>query len=296
MDPGRTLSEARARAMRSPLFSPDTGAGSFPHAVLLDARGGADAYARGHLEGALHAALDRDLSTAAEPGHDPARGGRHPLPPLERWCAQLGAWGIGPGTQVLVYDDQAGANAAARVWWMLRAVGHHAVWVMDGGLQAARLAGWAMTTRVPRPGPREPYPAHAWLLPTADAARVDALRRRPDALVLDVRAAPRYRGESEPLDPVAGHIPGAVNLPFHHNLDAHGRFKPRELLRAQYALLLDDVPPERLVVHCGSGVTACHTLLALEEAGLPGAALYVGSWSEWCRQPRPRAVGLERFG
>jgi thiosulfate/3-mercaptopyruvate sulfurtransferase len=275
-------------AMHSPLLDPRLGPDALPGAVLLDARAGAHAYAAGHLRGALHADLERHLSTASEPGTHPANGGRHPLPPLERWRAQVGAWGIGPRTPVVVYDDKSGANAAARAWWMLRALGHRTVQVLDGGLQAALEAGWEVTTEVSQPLALGPYPANAWQLPTVDAAAVDALRSLPDARVLDVRAAPRYRGETEPLDPVAGHIPGAVNLPFTENLEG-SRFKAPEALRAQYLALLGGVAPERLAVHCGSGVTACHTLLALEVAGLQGASLYVGSWSEWCRQPRPRA-------
>jgi thiosulfate/3-mercaptopyruvate sulfurtransferase len=274
--------------MHSPLLSPHAGPNVPPGAVLLDARTGASGYATGHLRGALHADLELHLSTASEPGTDPARGGRHPLPPLERWRAQVGAWGIGPETPVVVYDDKSGANAAARVWWMLRALGHRAVQVLDGGLQAAMEAGWEVTTEVPRPLALGPYPAKAWQLPTVHVEEVDVLRSQPDARVLDVRAGPRYRGETEPIDPVAGHIPGAVNLPFTENLEG-ARFKAPEALRTQYLALLGGVAPERLTVHCGSGVTACHTLLALEVAGLPGAALYVGSWSEWCRQPRPRA-------
>lgn len=207
-----------AGGMHSPLLDPDAGPNALPGAVLLDARTGADVYAAGHLRGALHADLEHHLSTASEPGTDPVRGGRHPLPPLERWRAQVGAWGIGPETPVVVYDDKSGANAAARAWWMLRALGHRAVWVLDGGLQAAMEAGWALSTEVPRPVALGAYPAQAWQLATVDSAAVDALRSQPHARVLDVRAGPRYRGEMEPLDPVAGHIPGAVNLPFTDNL------------------------------------------------------------------------------
>lgn len=136
-----------------------------------------------------------------------------------------------------------------------------------------------------------PYPAAAWRLPMADADEVDALRRDPARRLLDVRSAERWRGENETLDPMAGHIPGSLNLPWNDNLESDGRFKSPEALRAQYEALLGDTPPERLAVHCGSGVTACHTLLALEVAGLPGASLYVGSWSEWCRSGRDMGLG-----
>lgn len=250
--------------------------------VLLDARAGG--YDAGHLRGAQRADLETQLSAARDEGANPARGGRHPLPPLERWTQQLGAWGIGPETHVVVYDDQSGANAAARAWWMLRAVGHERVSVLDGGFAAAVAAGLETTSDVPAVEARPPYPATEWQRPTVDMNRVDALRNDAGWKVLDVRSGERFRGETEPIDPVAGHIPGAVNLPFVENLE-QGRFKSPQELRNLYQALLGGIPADRLVVHCGSGVTACHTLLALEAAGLDGAALYVGSWGEWCRNP-----------
>lgn len=259
--------------------------------VLLDARPAA-AYAEGHLPGALHADPERHLSRAGAEGHDPAKGGRHPLPELKAWLKQLGDWGIRPGVPVLVYDDQGGGNAAARAWWMLRSVGHEAAFVLDGGLQAAQEAGLELTQEVPEATPEEPYFARAWEWTTADLDIVEKLARSADWKVLDVRSAPRYRGEVEPLDPVAGHIPGALNLPFTENLE-QGRFKSPEVLRELYEGFLDGTRPDHLVVHCGSGVTACHTLLALEHAGLPGAALYVGSWSEWCRSGKAQAQGAK---
>jgi thiosulfate/3-mercaptopyruvate sulfurtransferase len=252
--------------------------------VLLDARSKKADYDSGHLRAAQHADLETQLSAASEAGADPARGGRHPLPSIERWTRQLGAWGIGPETDVVIYDDQMGANAAARAWWMLRAVGHERVSVVIG-----HLAGLPVTTEVPVVEPRDPYPANAWQWPTVDLTRVDALRNDGDWKVLDVRSRERYRGETEPIDPIAGHIPGAINLPFADNLE-NGRLKSPQALRAMYEQLLGDTPVERLVVHCGSGVTACHTLLALDAAGLHGAALYVGSWGEWCRNELPRAT------
>ncbi|HEX7152747.1 MAG TPA: sulfurtransferase [Thermoanaerobaculia bacterium] len=250
--------------------------------VLLDARG-LDAYAEGHAPGARHADLETQLSSARDADADPARGGRHPLPPLERWLQQLGAWGITPSTMVVVYDDQAGANAAARAWWMLRAVGHENVAVLDGDFRAL-----GVTQDKPEIAAQAAYPAEKWQMRTVSLDQVDALRNDPEWKVLDVRATPRFRGETEPIDPIAGHIPGAVNLPFAENLEG-GRYKAGEALRQQYEAFLGGTTPDHLVVHCGSGVTACHTLLALDAAGLPGAALYVGSWSEWCRnEERPR--------
>lgn len=256
-----------------------------PGSVLLDARPGPDTFAGGHLPGALHADWNCLASTGAP--FDPARGGRHPLPPPRRWAEQLGAWGITPETWVVAYDDANGGNGAARLWWMLRAFGHQRAAVLDGGLQAALAEG------LPGPGARPaqapPYPGDRWTWPTVSMEEVDRLRLDPAWKVLDVRAAARYRGETETMDPVAGHIPGALNLPFSENSNAANRFKDPAALRSLYLDFLAGTDPAHLVVHCGSGITACHTLLALEQAGMPGASLYVGSWSEWCRNPKPRA-------
>jgi thiosulfate/3-mercaptopyruvate sulfurtransferase len=272
-----------------PVLAPERLAG-LKDLVLCDVRSGEDAraaYRRGHLPGALFVDLEHDLSA---PQRDAARGGRHPLPEPEHFAAQLGRWGITPQSHVVAYDDQGGANAAARLWWMLRALGHPRVQVLDGGLSGALGAGLRLTQELPQPRSAPPYPGHAWRLPTADIDEVERARSLPERLVLDVRAAQRYRGAQEPIDPVAGHIPGAQNLPLSENLGADGRFKAAPELRRLYDELLSGREPEQLIVHCGSGVTACHTLLALERAGLPGASLYVGSWSEWCRNPdRARA-------
>jgi thiosulfate/3-mercaptopyruvate sulfurtransferase len=208
---------------------------------------------------------------------------------VARFAAQLGAWGIGPATEVVVYDAAGGGNAAARLWWMLRAIGHQRVEVLDGGPDAALEAGLPLTSVVPTVAPVAPYPATQWSGAMVDMRAVEVLRQDPASKVLDVRSAERWRGEREPFDPVAGHIPGSVNLPWNDNLGPNGRFKSPGALRAQYQALLAGTPPDHLTVHCGSGVTACHTLLALELAGLRGAALYVGSWSEWCRSGLPRA-------
>lgn len=260
-----------------PLIAPES---LRPGMIVIDARPDRAAYEAGHLEGAIHADLQSQLSSASDPGFDPKHGGRHPLPPIERWTRLLGEWGIAPESQVVVYDEADGSNAASRAWWMLRAVGHEHVAVLDGGYRAAVGAGLPVSTAPARPQPREPYPADRWQLPAVTMDDVERLR--PGWKILDVRSAPRFRAETEPIDPVAGHIPGAVNLFFGENM-RDGRFKSAGELRAQYEALLDGTPPEQLIVHCGSGVTACHTLLALDAAGLPGASLYVGSWGEWCR-------------
>ncbi|MET0339402.1 MAG: rhodanese-like domain-containing protein [Polyangiales bacterium] len=264
-----------------PLLAADAVATERGH-VLVDCRPDAAAYAAGHLAGAVHAQLERDLSA---PVTDAKHGGRHPLPSIEALCARLGDWGITPSTHVIAYDDQGGANAAARLWWLLRALGHARVQVVDGGLAALRAAGHVLTAALPTPASAPPYPATHYVWPQADRVDVDAARTDVGRCVLDVRAAPRFRGEAEPIDPIAGHIPGAINVPLSENLGPDGRFKAADALRALYQEALAGRAPTRLIVHCGSGVTACHTLLALERAGLPGAALYVGSWSEWCRNP-----------
>ena len=249
---------------------------------LADTAAGERAYAEGHLPGAVYVHLDRHLS-----GNKTGRNGRHPLPDRQALAARAGAWGIAPGVQVVCYDAQ-GMPYAARAWWLLRWLGHEAVAVLDGGAAAWASAGGTLTREPATPQPQPPYPPRPPGMPTVDAAELLArLGSRP---VLDARAAERYRGEVEPLDPVAGHIPGAMNRFFKDNLQPDGRLQPAERLREAFAALHAD--PAQLVHQCGSGVTACHNLLAMEHAGLRGSALYPGSWSEWCADPaRPVARG-----
>ncbi len=252
---------------------------------LNDAAWGERAYADAHLPGAVYAHLDRDLS-----GPKTGRNGRHPLPDPEVFMERLGAWGIGPGVQVAAYD-QANGMWASRLWWLLRWVGHPAVAVLDGGL-----AKWTAEGRPTRAGveARAPRAFSGRLQPqlVVTAADVDRLRQDPAYRLVDARAPERYRGEAEPIDPVAGHIPGAVNHYNALNVNPDGTFLAPEALRARFLDLLGGAPPENVVAYCGSGVAAAHNLLALEIAGLPGARVYVGSWSEWCRDPaRPVAVG-----
>jgi thiosulfate/3-mercaptopyruvate sulfurtransferase len=259
---------------------------SLTDVVLVDCRADDAKYRAGHVRGAVHAHLDRDLASSAP---EPARGGRHPLPALQDFSARLGRWGVTPSSHVVAYDDQNGANAASRLWWLLKALGHERVQVVDGGLAALQAAGFELTTELPMPRAAPAYPASGWVRPLADIHEVERARLAQDRRVIDVRSAFRYRGESEPIDPIAGHIPGAHNVPLTENLNADGTWKNASELKALYLAALGGVPAEAAVIHCGSGVTACHTLLALERAGLRGAKLYVGSWSEWCRNPaRPR--------
>ena len=260
--------------------------------VLIDARTGPDArekYNAEHLRDAQYVDLEKDLSSKSA---DPSNGGRHPLPPFKDFAALLGRLGIEKTTQVVVYDDKAGANAAARFWWMLKAAGHEHIQVLDGGLKGAVEAGLPLTNIIPNEGARPPYPADKWILPIVNADTVAGATTDPRSLVIDVREAYRYRGESEPIDLVAGHIPGAVNIPYTGNLDSDGYFLSADELANKYKEAIGgNRNPGQVIVHCGSGVTACHTLLAMEQAGIQVPKLYVGSWSEWSRTDRPVAVG-----
>ena len=256
-------------------------------AVLTDPQAGAAAFAASHLPGAVHADLDRDLSDHGVQGQ-----GRHPLPRADAFARRVGQWGIGPQHQVVVYDAGDGSMAAARAWWLLRLLGHERVAVLDGGLAAWRAAGLPETADAAAPEPLPPYPA-AGFDATRIATAAEVLQRlgEPPGWLLDARGAERFRGEVEPIDPVAGHVPGALNRPFTANL-RQGRFRPAAELRAELEPLLHGRAPREAVLMCGSGVTACHLLLAFEHAGLGGARVYPGSWSGWIADPsRPVARG-----
>ncbi|MFY9976517.1 MAG: sulfurtransferase [Chromatiaceae bacterium] len=252
---------------------------------LADPSQGRRAYLSGHLPGALYAHLDEHLSSPIGP-----RTGRHPLPDPSRLAAWLGGCGVTPRTQAVVYDDAGGAFAV-RLWWLLRWIGHDRVALLDGGLQGWIAAGGELVRDEPRPTPGVLIPRpddRRWIGTDALVAELAAGR----ATVVDARAPERFRGEQEPIDPVAGHIPGAVNLPLTGNLGADGRFLDPAALRARFLPAIGAGSPARIVHSCGSGVNACHNLLAMEVAGLHGSRLYAGSWSEWIRAPeRPVAVG-----
>lgn len=258
--------------------------------TLADPAAGEAAYQAGHIPGALYAHLDHHLSsprTAVASGHGRPgafEGGRHPLPSPEAFQATLRAWGVSPHTQV-AYDDT-GGMFAARAWWLLRWVGHERVQVLDGGWSAWRALGGAVTSEA---ASRQASALQIHSDPSQVVGTPDVLRQvqsqASDALLVDARAADRFRGENETIDPVGGHIPGAVNRFFQLNLGPDGRFKPPAQLREEFAALLGAVPPAQVVHHCGSGVTACHNLLAMAHAGLPGSRLYAGSWSAWVADP-----------
>ncbi len=251
---------------------------------LADPSVGEAAWREDHIPGALYAHLDRDLSGPHAPG-----AGRHPWPQTAAFAAWLGRVGVTPETRVVAYDAGDGAYAA-RLWWLLRSFGHARVAVLDGGLAAWTAAGLPLDAAMPTVAPVAPYPGRfdtARLLdPAAVAARVAA-----GDLLVDVRGAERFRGEVEPIDRVAGHVPGARNRPYPSNL-RDGRFKPAAELAAEFDALLDGRAPSASIAMCGSGVTACHHLLAMAHAGRDGAALFTGSWSGWIEDPdRPIATG-----
>lgn len=259
--------------------------------VLVDARAGANAkerYAASHLEGAQHVDLDNDL---ADVKPNAADGGRHPLPNFAHFTNVLATLGITPDTLVVIYDDKNGANAAARFWWMLKSIGHDSVQVLDGGMDAAIKAGYPETKGKGQAAKgkeqRGTYQMSEWQLPMADIAEVDEATLDAQCLIIDVRETGRFNGEFEPIDLIAGHIPNAVNIPFSSNLDTEGSFLPPSELREKYEKALKGKKSEQVIVHCGSGVTACHTLLAMAYAGMEIPKLYVGSWSEWSRNGRP---------
>lgn len=265
-----------------------------PGVAIIDCRfdlahpdGGRGAYLAGHIPGARYADLNRDLSAPIT-----ASSGRHPLPVVRDLAATLAQLGIGSDSQVIAYDDSAGAFAA-RAWWLLRWVGHRAVAVLDGGIGAWLAAGGSLETG---PGPVATAAARGALrvdeAAVLDAAGIEARLRDPEFLLVDARAPERFAGTVEPIDVIAGHVAGAVNQPFSANLGSDGRFLPPAQLRRLWEQRLAGRQPHQVAAMCGSGVTACHNLLSLEIAGLSGAKLYAGSWSEWIRDPRrPIAQG-----
>ena len=288
------MSVAKRQIAGSPLLisAADLAAATGPTApVIVDCRfnllqpdAGRAAYEAGHIPGAWYADLDRDLS-----GPRQTHLGRHPLPAAAPLRTLFGEFGIGPATQVVAYDE-GGGGLAARLWWLLRWTGHRDVVLLDGGLAAWQHGGFPLSQAnpVPRPVRFEGEPGHMPVLHTPQVVASladDAIR------LLDVRAEERFRGRVEPIDPVPGHVPGALNMPFGGNLAADNRFKTPEELKRRYAPVVAGREPGEIVFMCGSGVTACHGIFALELAGRPGAVLYPGSWSEWIRSPeRPVAT------
>ena len=250
---------------------------------IFDVRTGSNAkenYIKKHLEYSVFVDLNSDLAEI----DDPKNGGRYPLPKFEDFIKILGELGIDKNSHIVIYDDKNGANAAARFWWMLRAVGHKNVQVLNGGLQVAQNQNYPLSSV------EEYYPEtkfisdyQDWQLPQVWIDDVKKASQDSDSMIVDVRESQRFDGIMEPIDLVAGHIPNAHNFPFIDNLDEKGLFKSPEVLRNLYSELFDNYEKSKIIFHCGSGVTACHSLLALDYAGFDIPNLYVGSWSEWSR-------------
>jgi thiosulfate/3-mercaptopyruvate sulfurtransferase len=263
--------------------------------ILIDARAGAEAkkqFQSRRLSGARFVDLETDLSDIKANAKD---GGRHPLPEPQKFSLLLARLGISPEKHVVVYDDRSGAMAAARFWWMLRAMGHERVQVLDGGFEAAIRSGIPVSTTpaeehestIARKQASHRYTNDQWLLPTASMGLVEEAGKDQSMLIIDVREPERYMGHTEPYDMVAGHIPGATNIWYGSNLDEQGFFLPASTLRDKYLQAMRHRPVDQVIAHCGSGVSACQTLLAMDYAGLGIPKLYVGSYSEWIRNDKP---------
>ena len=254
--------------------------------ILIDARSGKNAkanYEEKHLEGALFIDLENQLADIKQ---DASNGGRHPLPKIENFAKTLSDLGISKKSHVVIYDNKNGSNAAARFWWMLKAVGHQKVQVLDGGLQAAEKSNFPTNSKTEIINKTASYKVDNWKLPMAEIDEVENVSQDKNHIVIDVRETSRYNGETEPIDLIAGHIPGAINIPFTENLDENGLFLPPTELKEKYSKIFQNVKPENIIVHCGSGVTACHSLLAIASAKLEIPKLYMGSWSEWSRNDK----------
>ena len=258
--------------------------------IILDVSNGKDAqsnYKQKHLDGALFVDLNSQLADIKE---DLSKGGRHPLPTTENFSKLLSTLGITPKTHIILYDDKSGANAAARMWWMLKSVGHEKVQVLNGGFQEAEKQSFPINSNPINSTPTEEYKIENWKLPLVNLIEVEEVSGNNSKLIIDVRESVRYNGETEPIDLVPGHIPNAINIPFSTNLDENGLFLSPEILREKYKNIFNNKKSSEIIVHCGSGVTACHTLLAMDYAGFEIPKLYVGSWSEWSRNSKPIAV------
>lgn len=291
MEPAKAVSPRKSLLISAQDLAAELqpGSGSAPPVIvdcrfnLLQPGAGRATYLAGHLPGAHYADLDRDLSAPRAAGT-----GRHPLPDPEALCDFFGRMGITADTRVVAYDD-GGGSLAARLWWLLRWMGHQHVVLLDGGLAAWEKAGLPLSQTVPETA-RQRFAGAAGQMPVMHAPELSTALARHSIRLLDVRAEDRFLGRIEPIDKVAGHVPGALNVPFAGNLRADLSFQSSEYLAERYAPVIEGRPPGEIVCMCGSGVTACHGILALELAGVPGAALYPGSWSEWISSPHRPVV------
>lgn len=258
--------------------------------VILDVSNGKDAllnYTQKHLDGAIFVDLSTQLADINE---DVSKGGRHPLSTIKNFSKLLSSLGINPKKHIVLYDDKSGANAAARMWWMLKAVGHTKVQLLNGGLQEAEREKFPINSKPVIPIRTDTYPVEEWKLPLATLMEVEEASKTTNELIIDVRESDRFNGVVEPIDLISGHIPNAINIPFSTNLDENGLFRSPQILEQHYKNVFDTKQSNEIIVHCGSGVTACHTLLAMAYAGYEIPKLYVGSWSEWSRNNKPIAV------
>ena len=251
--------------------------------IIVDASNGENAktkYYAEHLEGALFVDLNTQL---AEINDDLSMGGRHPLPKIENFLETISNLGISPESHVIIYDDKNGSNASSRFWWMLKSIGHEKVQVLNGGIQEAKKNNFPFSSKTPNSTKTELYKVTKWKLQIAEIDEVEKVSQNKNFIIIDVRDSKRYNGETEPIDQIAGHIPGAINIPFTENLDENGLFLSPKLLKMKYEKVFGNVETQNIIVHCGSGVTACHSLLAINYATLEIPKLYIGSWSEWSR-------------
>jgi len=254
--------------------------------ILIDATNSPNAkenYKDKHLKGALFVDLNSQL---AEIKSDFAMGGRHPLPSIQLFQKTLFDLGIQKNSHVVIYDNFNGANAASRFWWMLKSIGHENVQVLNGGFQHAEKMGFPISNEIKNVDNKEPYPIEKWNFPLVEINEVERATKDDNFLIIDVREKNRYDGKIEPIDLKAGHIPNAINVPFTTNLNSNGLFLSPNELRMKYQEIFQDRKAENIIIHCGSGVTACHSLLAIASAGIDMPNLYVGSWSEWSRNEK----------
>ena len=261
--------------------------------IIVDAGSGGnsyDNYLEKHLENALYVDLNKDLAEVPE---DAKNGGRHPLPSLEKFAEVLQNLGINENSHLIIYDNKNSTNAAPRFWWMLKSVGIENVQVLDGGLQSAEKEGLELSTEMTKPKKSAgKLDLKEWKLPLVDIDFIEKNSENPNFKIIDVRDKDRYDGKTEPIDKIAGHIPGAENIPFTENMNEDGTLKKPELIREKYQKEFQNISTENITIHCGSGVTACNTLLALDYAGLEIPNLYVGSWSEWSRNDKKMATNI----
>jgi thiosulfate/3-mercaptopyruvate sulfurtransferase len=251
--------------------------------IIVDVSNGENAksnYEVKHLEGAIFVDLNTQL---AEIKDNLSIGGRHPLPKIENFAKTLSNLGISPKSHLIIYDDKNGSNASARFWWMLKSIGHEKAQVLNGGIQEAEKNNFPLSSKTEITDKTELYKVDHWKLQIAELEEVEKVSQTENHIVIDVRDVERYSGKTEPIDLIAGHIPGAINVPFTENLDENGLFLTPNFLKMKYEKLFGKVKSENIIVHCGSGVTACHSLLAIAYAGMEIPKLYVGSWSEWSR-------------